>query len=399
MTRLHGVAETLSVDAPGTDGMVPPVTFLAARPGSERRQDGKPTLHRLLSSFLNRLRMTPRSRGGQTTIAGEHRGGTREGRLGRCDNFRLSRSTSEKPSSQDRVRLPAHPIDGVNRKPSRKDLRNEIPSHMDRRSGRAPHGGLQDARRCRMAAHATQRTGHHGDGDGGARMTMESRSAALTAPGMSTVQGRDSTVDNSTIQTKRCSKCGETKPATTEYFSGRSNRPSGLMSQCRTCKSAYYRANKERAAERWKIYSEANKDRIAEYSRAYYAANKERRLERARAWHKENLERASERNRKWRELHPEDARLIARRRRARQKEADGTHTPTDVAAQYEMQKGRCYYCGCELNGKYQTDHVIPLSRGGSDGTDNIVVACAPCNQSKGDKLPTEWVGNKSGRLL
>ncbi|MEZ5381826.1 MAG: HNH endonuclease [Microthrixaceae bacterium] len=39
------------------------------------------------------------------------------------------------------------------------------------------------------------------------------------------------------------------------------------------------------------------------------------------------------------------------------------------------------------------DHVIPRSRGGSDQTSNLVAACLPCNQLKGDRTPEElgWV--------
>jgi 5-methylcytosine-specific restriction endonuclease McrA len=46
---------------------------------------------------------------------------------------------------------------------------------------------------------------------------------------------------------------------------------------------------------------------------------------------------------------------------------------------------------------YHVDHVVPLVRGGSDDPSNLVIACVPCNLSKGDKLPHEW--KRSGRLL
>jgi hypothetical protein len=34
------------------------------------------------------------------------------------------------------------------------------------------------------------------------------------------------------------------------------------------------------------------------------------------------------------------------------------------------------------------DHFVPASKGGGNGGANIVAACAPCNQAKGDRLPT-----------
>jgi len=49
----------------------------------------------------------------------------------------------------------------------------------------------------------------------------------------------------------------------------------------------------------------------------------------------------------------------------------------------------CQYCGIEaLVG--HVDHVIPLSRGGTDTVDNLVWSCRPCNLSKNNKMIDEW---------
>ena len=45
----------------------------------------------------------------------------------------------------------------------------------------------------------------------------------------------------------------------------------------------------------------------------------------------------------------------------------------------------CQYCGSRSN--LTVDHVIPRSKGGGSGWDNIVAACAPCNRRKADRLP------------
>lgn len=47
----------------------------------------------------------------------------------------------------------------------------------------------------------------------------------------------------------------------------------------------------------------------------------------------------------------------------------------------------CQYCG---SGKALTlDHVLPRSKGGAHTWDNLVIACAPCNQQKGDRTPDQ----------
>ena len=35
------------------------------------------------------------------------------------------------------------------------------------------------------------------------------------------------------------------------------------------------------------------------------------------------------------------------------------------------------------------DHIIPKARGGEDSWENLVAACLPCNNSKGDRSPKE----------
>jgi 5-methylcytosine-specific restriction endonuclease McrA len=50
----------------------------------------------------------------------------------------------------------------------------------------------------------------------------------------------------------------------------------------------------------------------------------------------------------------------------------------------------CQYCG-EAPGRHHltVDHVIPRSRGGTHGWENLVTACKRCNQKKGSLLPAE----------
>jgi 5-methylcytosine-specific restriction endonuclease McrA len=50
----------------------------------------------------------------------------------------------------------------------------------------------------------------------------------------------------------------------------------------------------------------------------------------------------------------------------------------------------CLYCGGTFaDGDLTRDHVVPLSRAGRDGWDNVVAACKRCNQRKGNRLPEE----------
>lgn len=55
---------------------------------------------------------------------------------------------------------------------------------------------------------------------------------------------------------------------------------------------------------------------------------------------------------------------------------------------------RCQYCGRhrhELRGRQflTRDHIVPLSRGGDNSWANVVTSCSPCNNKKGNHIPSE----------
>ncbi|ASN80337.1 MULTISPECIES: HNH endonuclease [Deinococcus] len=47
----------------------------------------------------------------------------------------------------------------------------------------------------------------------------------------------------------------------------------------------------------------------------------------------------------------------------------------------------CQYCGAST--ELTMDHVMPRSRGGRHHWENVVTACRPCNQRKGNQTPDE----------
>lgn len=59
-------------------------------------------------------------------------------------------------------------------------------------------------------------------------------------------------------------------------------------------------------------------------------------------------------------------------------------------------QGRCHLCGEQVelsdaaSPRYATiDHIVPLSKGGRDTLDNLALACAACNQAKGDTVTSD----------
>jgi hypothetical protein len=87
--------------------------------------------------------------------------------------------------------------------------------------------------------------------------------------------------------------------------------------------------------------------------------------------------------------------VFAARRRARLEGAGGTHTRAEwdaLLARYEQ----CPLCGRRWEeipphpggGAVITeDHIVPLSRGGGNGIENLQPLCYSCNSRKGARLP------------
>jgi hypothetical protein len=74
---------------------------------------------------------------------------------------------------------------------------------------------------------------------------------------------------------------------------------------------------------------------------------------------------------------------------------DGEITISGTIREWEREQElpkQCVYCGSITN--LTTDHLIPRSRGGDESADNVVLACQPCNTTRGDKGIFEWLGLK-----
>jgi hypothetical protein len=55
--------------------------------------------------------------------------------------------------------------------------------------------------------------------------------------------------------------------------------------------------------------------------------------------------------------------------------------------------GRCFYCRTRFDdiAEATLDHLVPLSQGGPWAMANLVLACQPCNEAKGDLPPHEFL--------
>lgn len=164
---------------------------------------------------------------------------------------------------------------------------------------------------------------------------------------------------------KACSKCKKNLPSCD--FANYARSSTGLQSRCRGC-------SKDGALEWDKKNPEKAKERFQRHQRS------ERRGKWLSAWQKNNRELIS---------------LYARSYYARKKNAEGSHTVAEILELFKRQMGICAICKDTLD-PYHVDHIVPLSKGGGDGIENIQLLCVPCNTSKGAR-PNEVVLKERGR--
>lgn len=115
------------------------------------------------------------------------------------------------------------------------------------------------------------------------------------------------------------------------------------------------------------------------------AINKRWRVENAeylKQYKKINRRRDLEQERSNRKRHAHVNRLKCSRRRARRFNAPGYHTSEQWQAVLDRYGYKCLRCGSTEN--LTEDHVLPLSKGGSNWIENIQPLCGSCNSSKQD---------------
>jgi 5-methylcytosine-specific restriction endonuclease McrA len=136
----------------------------------------------------------------------------------------------------------------------------------------------------------------------------------------------------------------------------------------------------------------------------YYKGHAKGQATRARDWRARNGRDCAAENRtpacrrqkrRWAKLHPESGRAKAARYRCKKLGAKGNAGERAILMRMAIWGFRCWICG----GPYdEIDHVIPLSRGGTNWPANLRPACRECNARKGARSPRLGSGrSQSGK--
>jgi len=199
--------------------------------------------------------------------------------------------------------------------------------------------------------------------------------------------------------TKTCTNCNESKPATSKFFT---QRQGTITTYCKVCRAAYskayYAANRQKTLDRYKTNHFANPQHNRDLYNARYAANPQKKKDRNKARVAADPEKHRAAVKASHIKYPETSTRKRHKRRAHKNNAlTESYTIKQIISIYGNDCHICMeqidltaprstrYLGWELG--LHLDHVIPLSKGGSDLIENVRPAHAQCNLVKGALIP------------
>lgn len=199
---------------------------------------------------------------------------------------------------------------------------------------------------------------------------------------------------------KRCSKCGIKKPL--DEFYKRKTSLDGKRADCKACfliacKARYQRNRESKLEYQRKHYSENRAARLSyhscwrkenvEHLEAYERGRRSKKRRYNCKYYRDNQEREAKRYREYVKSNPAVILDKNRRYRGNRAGADGEHTQEEFHEVCERFGWACLRCGVShLDSPLTVDHVIPLSKGGSDSILNVQPLCLSCNSAKKDRV-------------
>lgn len=201
------------------------------------------------------------------------------------------------------------------------------------------------------------------------------------------------------MRPKVCKGCGIEKVPSEFYAAGNLD---GLMGKCKVCVRARVRENRRERLEQYaqyersranlphrvearREYQEEHKEQISAYKKIWAATNDESVATSHRKYYERNREEVISRSKKWAEKNADKVRVAKannrRRRRAAKNAGKGHFTVEEFDALCSAYGYACLCCGV-TDRILEADHVVPLTRGGSDEISNIQPLCGECNRRK-----------------
>lgn len=155
-----------------------------------------------------------------------------------------------------------------------------------------------------------------------------------------------------------------------------------------------YWTQRDKRSKQAREFRERHKDRINAQLREDYRINPEKYREQRRATYLRHREKRIANASEYQKKNPQ---VVALTRHMRKAAAAYEITQRDHRRMLERYRHSCAYCevklapwGREFPNSLQWDHVLPLSKGGSDGVGNLLPVCRQCNRNKSARFLSDW---------
>lgn len=207
------------------------------------------------------------------------------------------------------------------------------------------------------------------------------------------------------VTTRTCTRCAVSKTLDAYYVVKSGRQKGSLYTVCKACKNAqgakWAENNREKCVEYVQKWRSQNLEASRKITRDHAIRNKDAYAARSKQWRLDNPDRHRELFTRWVENNPDrykaSLKTRGQRYRARRLAAQGEFTAEQIKDMHAKQRGKCPVCREKLD-VFHIDHVVALSRGGSNDISNIQLLCKPCNLKKHAKDPIQFM-QEQGFLL
>jgi len=202
---------------------------------------------------------------------------------------------------------------------------------------------------------------------------------------------------------KQCLTCGIIKDISAFPKNGKTKYGTLVhKSKCKKCYNTNQRIKRVKTPKKLKYKNDEERRAAARYrSKIWYKNNKDKARRRISEWqHSEQGKIKREQwFEEWKLKNPLKWRLKKKRDKSIRRSREVGIPSLDLSSivflesynllNFKSNQFLCEYCLCEVGCDYHIDHIVPISKGGTNELVNLAISCPKCNLSKGSNLVTD----------
>ena len=197
---------------------------------------------------------------------------------------------------------------------------------------------------------------------------------------------------NKRVKYKQCSKCN--KNVNTKNYYKHKEMADGLFGKCKDCCKKYRMDNASNERRRAKQWQKKNKDRYKEYQKKWQKDNRNYMTKKCNEYVKKRMSYDDEFKTRM-NMRGKNRENLKRATRyyleGRTNKIPEKSPSKQLMKLFLIQEDKCIYCEKCIKEDRHIEHIIPLSKNGSNHIHNLALSCPECNNKKSTKPIKEWL--------